>query len=336
MHSESDDSDLEESFVDCEATDKIEIEILSLLSRKPTFISTMSRNSNNLGDFKQQLANCVSISSKRSSSRLDDKKKVEDAFRELSSELTNLAKKFDSIINSVMGVIDEVEDLRSRVSELEKKSEQPRPASFARAAALPATNHDDRLEKLEYLSSEEERKRRILEITITHPSIDYNSNDLEAHTKTFLASQMKMDSRSIDGNLKVFKSTRENTIRLSFSDIRFKRFIYKARKVLRENHPQLNENLYLNEHLTTLNYNILKKLKSERDRRKDRNLANFDSIYTFEGRVYVKKNKNDDRSFAVAVTNAKSMEKFLASLRSENDAENSNNEDLSVAASSET
>ena len=87
--------------------------------------------------------------------------------------------------------------------------------------------------------------------------------------QTFLASQMKMVSRSIDANLKVFKSTRENTVKLSFSDIRFKRFIYKARKQLGENHPQLNENLYFNEHLTTLNYNILKKMKSERDRRKD-------------------------------------------------------------------
>ena len=69
-----------------------------------------------------------------------------------------------------MKVLDKVEDLDSRMSPLEKKVNTSI-SSYAIVSFNPVRLESERLEKLEYLSSEEERKRRILQVTVSHPNI---------------------------------------------------------------------------------------------------------------------------------------------------------------------
>ena len=52
--------------------------------------------------------------------------------------------------------------------------------SYAQAVAGPVDY--ERLDKLEFVASESERNRRILDVTITHPSIDNKCPDLLEHT----------------------------------------------------------------------------------------------------------------------------------------------------------
>ena len=54
-----------------------------------------------------------------------------------------------------------------------------------------------------------------------------------------------------------------------------------------------------------------KKLKTEKKRRADENLENFERIYSFEGKIYVKVKSTDDRNNAVYIPNQISLEKFL-------------------------
>ena len=100
-------------------------------------------------------------------------------------------------------------------------------------------------------------------------------------------------------------------MKIVLSDTKFKRFIFSAKKDLRENHTELTNDLYVNENLTAHNYDLLKKLKTEKKRRADENLENFERIYSFEGKIYVKVKITDDRHNAVYIPNQISLEKFL-------------------------
>ena len=94
-------------------------------------------------------------------------------------------------------------------------------------------NASGRLERLEFSSSEDDRKNKLLHVQVTHPSLDPSSPSLLPHVQNLLKHQHKMTDREIDANMLVFKSSRPNTVTIKCSDRRFKLFIYCARKKLR-------------------------------------------------------------------------------------------------------
>ena len=55
----------------------------------------------------------------------------------------------------------------------------------------------------------------------------------------------------------------------------------------------------------------MKKLKEQKKVRDDTKVESFDSVYSYEGRIYVKKVRNTDRSSAIPISSMKSAEKFL-------------------------
>ena len=313
----STDSDTEGDYTDAEnIPTRVEQNIENILSRKPVFkkTSNMSR-SNSMNTFRQQLSQFNSAPKVRSSGRLDDRKKIEDFCKELTSDFSMISRKMDCFISCLTGVFDKVEELESKIEAIDKKlaeHNQPGP-SYANVTSsqIPATIDKNRIERLEQITSEEERKRRQLEIVVTHPSLNNESENLTGQVKTFLSSHMKMEPRLIDANLKAFKSRRQNSVKIVLSDTKFKRFIFSAKKDLRENHTELTNDLYVNENLTAHNYDLLKKLKTEKKRRADENLENFERIYSFEGKIYVKVKSTDDRNNAVYIPNQISLEKFL-------------------------
>ena len=51
------------------------------------------------------------------------------------------------------------------------------------------------------MASEEERKKRILGLVITHPATDTNMTDLDRHVNDFFETHMKMERKSVVQNL---------------------------------------------------------------------------------------------------------------------------------------
>ena len=132
-----------------------------------------------------------------------------------------------------MAILDEVEMLQNRVLKLESKTSEQR--SYAEAASAgvstpttamptPSPANEERLDRLEYLSSEQERSKRLLEVRLTHPLIIESSDNLSDHVKNFMVSHMNMTAREVDTSFQVRQMKREHTVLITFSHVRFKRF----------------------------------------------------------------------------------------------------------------
>ena len=100
------------------------------------------------------------------------------------------------------------------------------------SASVPEQPNNDRLDRLEFLSSEDERKKRILEAIITDPDVSEDSSDLKGDITNIFSRKLGMENRELDANMKVFRTNRKKTVRVILSDVRYKRFLYAARKKL--------------------------------------------------------------------------------------------------------
>ena len=283
------------------------------LAMKPLHNASQKSKANSL---RAQINKCKTTTSKaRNSTRIDNKKMFEDYVHDLSSDFFNLSKKFDTVCDCISNIFDRLDEVEKRIDSFVRRSEEQHTQTaetFSSIAARPPDN--DRLNKLEYVASEEERKKRQLEVTLTHPNIDPNTSDLTTHVKTFLLETVKMENREIDVNFQVRKVGRENTVLVTFSDRRFKRFIFAAKKRLRTSHPDDSINFFINDNLTSFNYNLLKKLKMEKKRRTESLLPSFDSLYVFEGKVYVRISQVNSSMPATCISNEKLLQQFLTSL----------------------
>ena len=173
----------------------------------------------------------------------------------------------------------------------------------------------DRLERLEYAASEEERRRRQLEVSVSHPSLDNTSSDLSLHTKSFLKNSMKMEDREIDNVLLARKASRRNTVIIKFSHLRFKKFIYTAKKTLRSNGAAISHDLFVNDNLTSYNFSLLMALKKQRKTLEESGNQCISSVYSFDGKVFARKRTDHSTSDAVHIKTNKCMESFMAEVR---------------------
>ena len=86
----------------------------------------------------------------------------------------------------------------------------------------------------------------------------------------------------------VHKATRINTVSVTFSHLRFKTFVYKARKKLKTEQNPISTDLYLNDNLTSYNFGILRNLKNIRVKRTGERKPVFESVYSIHGKIFVK------------------------------------------------
>ena len=268
---------------------------------------------NLLSGFSQNVNNSSSRLT-RVSNR-NDRKQLEESLQDISSDLMNVQNKFSVIVKSISHILDKVEDLEKRIVTLENTPPQPSYASVLDSNPPNDPSPLSRIDKLEFVTSEEERKNRLLNLTITHADIDVSHPDLDVHTNQFLQQKLNMSPREIDANVYVQKTRRPNTVMLKLSDKKFKSFIYSARKTLRNSSSNLT-GLYINEYLTSYNYTLLKKLKTEKKRRNENNLPNFNSVYSFEGRVFVKLHGSEQSGEAIHMKNSNILMEFLGKLDS--------------------
>ena len=174
-----------------------------------------------------------------------------------------------------------LETVESRLHALESKlnSHTPHTPTFANAVAHgQAVADNERLEKLEFQASENERKNRLLQITIAHPSINNNTHDLHSHTVNFFRNVMKMENREIDANLHAQKTQTPTKILVKLSHHRYKAFIFAARRKMRELSDSYTAELFINENLTPYNFSLMKMLKNERVKRRNDQAPSYETV----------------------------------------------------------
>jgi len=158
-----------------------------------------------------------------------------------------------------------------------------------------------------------EREKRLNQAIITHPELNPNNKDLKKHICEFLSSKLSMSEREIDQNLEAVKSGREHSVIIKFSRKFFKGFIYAARSKLRKSNPERCDALFINDNLTHYNFSLLKLLKRERRTRCESRVNNFVSVFSLEGKVYVKTTYESEKQH---IKNMDAYKRFLSSVDS--------------------
>ena len=113
------------------------------------------------------------------------------------------------------------------------------------------------------------------------------------------------------------KTRRPHTVIVYLSNVKFNCFIYSARKTVR----QVNEtsetstlDLFVSDNLTPFNYKLYKELKLEGDRLSLECSPNYESVYSFEGKIYVKKRRVDPNTDSVHIKTIALPRSFILSL----------------------
>ena len=171
-----------------------------------------------------------------------------------------MIKNFECLIEcfyTLLDKIDELSDLKEklvrieqRIVKLENGSVTELSTPETRRVACGVSDQSSRIDRLEYLSSERERENRLLQVVITHPDIDNNCTQLTEHIREFFSSTMRMISREIDAGMAVIRRGRDHTVMVKFSAMRFKTFLFAARKKLRRDNEAQESKLFVNENLT--------------------------------------------------------------------------------------
>ena len=308
--SESSDSD---DYISGDESNSIVKQANSCLTMKPDMVKSSKSKVGSSASLRTRLEKLKNPPNKQRSGRLESRKQIEDCVKDIQCDFANTSKKLDFLVECVVSVFDRLETLEDKVESLLSKEDSHRLSTqtYAHITRASGPSDEERLDRLEYLASEEERRKRQLEVVITHPDIDSTEENLEPVVKNFLSNHMEMEAREIDGSMRIRKLPRDHAVLLSLSDRRFKTFLFKAKKNIRLKSRVKYEHLFVNDNITSYNYSMLKKLKDEKRRRSESAIPGFETVYCFEGRVYVKKSKTAD---ALCVSNKKTLAKFIKDL----------------------
>ena len=294
----------------------------SLKARKPEFLRAKKTMAKARCEYTTML-NKLTTSEKKSA-RINNSKDIKDLIKDVQTDIANVGAKFDTLAKCLTGAFNKIESLESEICTLKselsalksdvlemKTKPQASTSNGTYSAVLQAT-HVDRINKLEFQNSEDERRNNSSQVLITHSSLNKDSENPVDHVKIFLRSKIRMENREIDANMTVRRAQRENTFRITFSHPRFKGFLYKAKKNLRLQNDAETAELYINDHLTALNYQILMGLKKKRKTYSE-NTDPFKSLYTHNGRIFMKL-KIDGEALGKHIKTREEMTALICSL----------------------
>ena len=313
MSSDNDYSDCDEEI---SSNHIVKSGIKKLLKMSPNDKNLQSELKDNLisvFDLKRSLAK-ITKGDQRKSNRNAEKKKIEDCFRDIT---TDISTKLETMANVILGALDKINQIDARLEAIEgfigerdqfDSGDGPSYASVASSENLKHTSDQvsDIKQRLDFTESEKIREKRVLQVCITHPSIDSSSDNLEQTVVDLLRNKLAMEEREIDKNMRVTPSKRENTIVVSFSSPRFKKFTFRAKKKTRLNNDSNLDGLFISDYLTAYNYNILNNLRIWKRERSEKSEPCYETVYAYEGKVYVKRKKSDNNGIYV-----KNMKSFI-------------------------
>ena len=120
-----------------------------------------------------------------------------------------------------------------------------------------------------------------------------------------------MPNREIDDQMNIAKLPQPNAVMITLTHHRFKYFLFRAKKELRINYAEVYRYLFINENLTSLNYSLLKKLKSEKKRQNEKNLANFQVVYTHQKLFFCEKERTKGNEGTKHIATKSCLPQFL-------------------------
>ena len=129
----------------------------------------------------------------------NDRTMIQNTLREISDDILSLHGKIEGLFSTMDCVLDKLESLESRIEVLEK-SRASNADSYSSVVQRNINDNDlNRVERLEYFASEQEREKRMCELTITHPRFnEFTSSDFMGQLKNFLEKDLMMESREIE------------------------------------------------------------------------------------------------------------------------------------------
>lgn len=140
----------------------------------------------------------------------------------------------------------------------------------------------DRCENLERVSCFDK-------IVMTFDKFDTNSNAYQAVVKKVLSEDLKLSSSMVE-QIGISKfGTSKSTVLLHMPSMAARFAIFNCKPILRRN-QQKYSNLFINEYLTVKNTALM---KSARELKKKKHIS---SVFSLNGKVYVKKKENDDKT----------------------------------------
>ena len=305
-------SEYESASEDERVVSRIDREVDNLLNMRPEYSNRPKSKAKSYKDLRIMLETDKKKPVNKPLTRSSDRKNIEDCFRDLQTDIRSLSDKFNAVYQVIGSILDRMEAIEAQVQKLQspevKNSETPSYAEVVKS------DEGERLERLEYIASEEERRNRLNQISITHSSLDSSSDSLNSDMKNFLKRIMKLDEDSIDDNLICRKTSKPNTVIVTFSQRKFKLGLFRSKKTMRLEGSSSYKDLYINDNLTPYNFKLLMSIKSERTRRSNGDLKSFDTIYTHEGRVFVKISKSGDKKSAIHIRTRSIFCNFLRDL----------------------
>ena len=91
-----------------------------------------------------------------------------------------------------------------------------------------------------------------------------------------------------------------------------------ARRKMRESSDSYSAELFINKNLTPYKFSLMKMLKNERVKRRNDQAPSYETVYTFEGIVYVKMKRDDPNDQAIAVRSRTILRGLLTKLDATN------------------
>ena len=101
---------------------------------------------------------------------------------------------------------------------------------------------------------------------------------------------------------------------MKLSHHRFKAFNFAARHKMRESSDSYSAKLFINENLTQYNFSLMKMFKNERVKIRNDQTPSYETVYKFEGIVYVKMKRDDPNDQAIAVRSCTILRGLLMKL----------------------
>ena len=210
---------------------------------------------------------------------------VESLYTDMQSDFNALQTNVSIVNIRINDIFTVLRNLSDRVDILE---------GCDQSQSLLNDDLEARLSKQEFFHSELERKARTNDILLTHPDLNASNANINKHVAAFIQRKFQLPLAKLNGLTARKIGPDIHTLLISFPNEKTVGELFKIKKELRSENK--DDDLFLNEFLTTYNYNLLKSLKSIMAVcRKKKQPEIIYSTFSFRGRIYVKKTKDSDR-----------------------------------------